>query len=139
MFYLVAILITPDYRLAPLKAFVNATKTLPAGYVFCHVHDTKLAGILGIDKEESALLVYSKHEDIPDATDEERKKWLTYTHKFKGDIRSSDEINGFLQLYSWRGWFYVDDTKFQKLSRRKDRYPTIMLLYNASRNHSLLT
>lgn len=112
MFYLVAMLITPEYRLAPLKAFVDAAKALPEGYVFCHIHDPSLAGSLGIGKEESALLVYSKHEDIPDPTEEERKKFMTYTHKFKGDPRSSEELLRFMSLYSWRGWFHVDDTKF---------------------------
>jgi len=43
------------------------------------------------------LLVYSKHEDTPnDLTDEQRKKYMTYVHRFKGDVRNAEEIHRYL-------------------------------------------
>jgi hypothetical protein len=75
-------------------------------------------------------VVYSRLEDRDGYDEEAEKKWKTYLIPYTGDVRSQDEILKFLQIYSFKGFFYVDDTKFQKLSRRKDLLPTIMLLYN---------
>jgi protein disulfide-isomerase A1 len=99
---------------------------LPHGYVFCHVHDPNLGRILGVGKEDSELVVYSKLEDLDDPSEDARNKWITYIHHH----RDGHSMLEFMQLFTWRGFFYVDGGKMQKLQRRSDMLPTIILLYN---------
>lgn len=127
---MIAILVTPDYRLGPLKSFVAAAKSAPDGYVFCHVHDSEMAKALGVEKEQSRMMVYSRIEDQESEDEEASKKWKTYLINYEGDTKNSDEMLKFLEVYSWKGFFYADDTKFQKLTWRKDRLPSIVFLYN---------
>lgn len=79
------------------------------------------------------MLVYSKIEDLSeDISDQDKKKWATFTYKYTGDLRDVTEMKEWLDIYSWRGFYYLDDTKWQKFSRKKDRYPMIALVYNKS-------
>ncbi|CAD8063976.1 unnamed protein product [Paramecium sonneborni] len=130
-FQLIAFLATPEYRVSPLKAFVQAAKQIPQGYVFCHIFNPDLYQHLGLKKEESGLVIYSKLEDLEDISEEKTKKYQTYLYRFKGDVKNTDEILQFLKIYAFKkGFVYVDDTKFQKLSRRVDLLPSVILLYN---------
>jgi hypothetical protein len=72
-----------------------------------------------VDKEDSQLIIYSKNEDIEKVSEENSNKWSTYLYRYKGDVKNEDEILKYLKIHSFRkGFVYVDDTKFQKLSRR---------------------
>ena len=71
-----------------------------------------MAQIFGVKNDDSKLIVYSKLEDLDDPSEEDRKKWIAFTHIYDGDLGSSEGIFNFLNLFTWRGFFYVDDTKF---------------------------
>lgn len=125
-------MVTPDYRLSPLKAFVQAAKEAPEGFVYCHVHDSEIARILGVEKDQSKMMLYSKVEDQETEDEEASKKWKTYMIPYEGDVKFKDEMLDFFKVYSTRGFVYADDSKFQKLTWRKDLLPSIIYLYNKS-------
>ncbi|KAM3134278.1 hypothetical protein pb186bvf_013563 [Paramecium bursaria] len=130
-FNLVAILVTPEYRTSPLKAFIQAARQMPQGFVFCHIFDTKISRYLNVTQDDSGLVIYNKFEDIETHDQDAQGRWQTFIHHYKGDIKNQDEILKFLKIHSFKkGFVYVDDTKFQKLTRRSDQLPSIFLLYN---------
>jgi len=51
-------------------------------------------------------------EDLEVEDEESTKKWKTYIIPFEGDVRNTDEMLNFLSIYSFKGFFYADDTKF---------------------------
>lgn len=133
MFNQVAVLYTPDYRLGPLKAFVNASRQIPEGYVFCHFHDPQITQVLKVQPDESVLIIYSKMQDVSYLVKEtELNKFATYFYKYDGDLRDVNRIKQFMLLHTWKGFYHFDDGKFEKMTYRSDRKPTVALVYNSS-------
>ena len=51
-----------------------------------------MSSVLGVEKEKSEMMVYSRIEDMEIDDEETNKLWKTYMIPFDGDVKNTDEI-----------------------------------------------